>query len=84
MYQVCTSTPVNSGERRELTDNRILFASSSNAALPGTAESFGPGLITRRSQVQILPPPPLPPPPLPPPPKIEGPVREDRAFVLSL
>src|SRR5215203_3580250 len=58
MYQPCTSTAVNHGEQRSPTVMRKRVVSRSKAALPGTAESFGPGLITRRSQVQILPPPP--------------------------
>jgi hypothetical protein len=55
MYQTCTSTPVNSGELRGLTVTQIPVASRTNGHLPGTAGTFGGGLITRRSQVQILP-----------------------------
>src|SRR5215211_2567438 len=59
MYQPCTSTAVNHGEQRSPTVMRKRVVSRSKAALPGTAESFGPGLITRRSWVQIPPPPPI-------------------------
>ncbi len=58
MYQPCTSTTVNLGEQRGVTVTRKRVVISPNAALPGSAETLGPGLITRRSQVQILPPPP--------------------------
>ena len=58
MYQRCTSTTVNSGQQRAVTVTRKPTVSRPIAALPGTGETFGPGLITRRSQVQILPPPP--------------------------
>ena len=57
MYQPCTRTAVNRGEQRGGTVTRKRAVSRPKEALPGTAESFGPGLITRRSQVQILPPP---------------------------
>jgi hypothetical protein len=57
MYQICTSTTVNTGEHRGLTVTRKRVVSRANVALPGTAETTGGGLITRRSQVQILPPP---------------------------
>ena len=59
MYQPCTSTTVNHGEQRATAVKLFRVVSRSKAALPGTAESSGPGLITRRSQVQILPPPPM-------------------------
>ncbi len=59
MYQICTSTTVNTGEQRGLTVTRKRVVSRANVALPGTAETTGGGLITRRSQVQILPPPPM-------------------------
>ncbi len=60
---------VNGGEQRRETaqatgTGRTLWPLAVNAIVT---------LITRRSQVQIL----------PPPPNFEGPVREDRAFVLS-
>jgi hypothetical protein len=58
VYQPCTSTAVNNGEPRVLTATRKSIVSRANPHPPGTAEFFGPGLITRRSQVQILPPPP--------------------------
>ena len=57
MYQPCTSTTVDSGEQPGVTVTRNPTVTRPKAALPGTAETFGPGLITRRSQVQILPPP---------------------------
>ena len=57
MYQPCTSTAVNHGEQRAPTVTRNPAVNRPEVALPGTAETFGPGLITRRSQVQILPPP---------------------------
>ncbi len=46
MYQICTSTPVDGGEQRGLTDTRNSTANRSNGHL-----------VTRSSQVQILPPP---------------------------
>ncbi len=58
MYQPCTSTTVNYGELRSLTVTRKHAASRPNDDLPGAPSSTGRGLITRRSQVQILPPPP--------------------------
>jgi hypothetical protein len=58
MYQPCISTAVHSGQQRGVTVTRKPAVSRPIAALPGTGETFGPGLITRRSQVQILPPPP--------------------------
>ena len=59
MYQPCTSTTVNSGDQRGVTVTRKPVMTSTIVDLPGKGESFGPGLITRRSQVQILPPPPF-------------------------
>lgn len=58
MYQTCTNTTVNTGEQRGATVSWKRPVSSPITALPGTAEVFGPGLITRRSWVQIPPPPP--------------------------
>ena len=56
MYQPCTSTTVNAGEQRALTVTRKRRVNRPKVALPGMGETF---LITRRSQVQILPPPPF-------------------------
>ena len=58
MYQICTSTAVNNGEPRGLTVTRKPYVNRANIHLPGAPQSTGHGLITRRSQVQILPPPP--------------------------
>ena len=49
MYQPCTSTAVNTGEQRGVTVTRKPAVSRPIAALPGRGETFGPGLITRRS-----------------------------------
>ena len=53
MYQPCTSTTVNSGQQRGLTVTPKCAVISPNPSLPGTAGTVGPGLITRRSWVQI-------------------------------
>jgi hypothetical protein len=58
MYQPCTSTTVYSGQQRGATVTPKPNLISPNGTSPGTHEILGPGLITRRSQVQILPPPP--------------------------
>jgi len=51
MYQPCTSTAVNHGEQRGLAADLQSALTRQNTRLPGRS------LITRRSQVQILPPP---------------------------
>ncbi len=53
MYQPCTSTAVNHGEQRSPRVLQNLSLSRPNTRLAGAPSS----LITRRSQVQILPPP---------------------------
>ncbi len=57
MYQPCTSTTVNHGERRGLHACSKPVLTWQNTRLPGPPESATISLITRRSQVQILPPP---------------------------
>jgi hypothetical protein len=58
MYQPCTSTAVNHGELRGLAADLRRALSRADAPLPGVLEAPTISLITRRSQVQILPPPP--------------------------
>ena len=58
MYQRCTSTTVNYGELRSLTVTRNQAVSWPEVDLPGVPSKSGRGLITRRSWVQIPPPPP--------------------------
>ena len=52
MYQPCTSAAVNSGEQRAVTVTQKSAVISPSLSVRRT-------LITRRSQVQILPPPPI-------------------------
>jgi len=57
MYQPCTSTAVNHGEQRGLAADLQSALTRQNTRLPGRSETTTISLITRRSQVQILPPP---------------------------
>ena len=58
MYQPCTSTAVNHGEQRGLHVEPQPAPTRQNTRPPGAPETATISLITRRSQVQILPPPP--------------------------
>ena len=57
MYQICTNTTAT-GYERSATDTRKVAVTCANDDLPGPLRMTVNGLITRRSQVQILPPPP--------------------------
>jgi len=61
MYQPCTSTAVNQGEQRALAASTERVLSRADAALPGVLQTATISLITRRSWVQIPPPPPIAP-----------------------
>jgi hypothetical protein len=58
MYQTCTNTAANHGEQRTTAVNRNQPLNRPNAPLPAATQVDGKWLITRRAQVQILPPPP--------------------------
>jgi hypothetical protein len=58
MYQICTNTAVSNGHLRTITDSRKVILNRQDAGLPGRPDLATIILITRRSQVQILPPPP--------------------------
>ena len=58
MYQICTRTTVNNGHLRIMADSRKVSVSREDSGLSGVPELATIILITRRSQVQILPPPP--------------------------
>ena len=58
MYQRCTKPAVHNGKQRGTTGTCDRSTTVENRHLPGKMSQFGNGLITQRSQVQILPPPP--------------------------
>ena len=72
MYQICTNTTVNNGHLRIRASGRRVVLARDNTGLPGVLDFATILLITRRSQVQILPPPPSKEPACGPPPRLSN------------